>query len=60
MTSRAERDRANVAESLRRHGFGAAGIESVFAAEAEFVRRERAAKRAKPVEPTALDFGDWE
>lgn len=38
------------------------GIEAVFASEAQIaanVRAKRAANR-KPVEQSALDFGDWE
>ena len=60
--SKAHADRAGVTESLRRHGFDQAGIDAWFAAEAEIQRRERAKRAAnrKPVEQTALDFGEWE
>lgn len=58
--SKAHADRENVTEALRRHGFDQAGIDAWFVAEAEIQRRERAKRTAKPVEATALDFGDWE
>jgi hypothetical protein len=59
MTSRAERDRENVAESLRRHGFTPAEVEAWFVAEAEMAKREADKRRAnrKPVEhETLFDF----
>lgn len=57
--SRAHKDRPAVEESLRGHGFTEAEVETFFVAEAEFARRDAAKKSAKPVEQTALDFGDW-
>ena len=59
MTSRAERDRENVAESLRRHGFKPAEVEAWFVVEAEMAKREADKRRAnrKPVEQkTLFDF----
>lgn len=62
MASNAHKNRAEVTESLRRFGMAESGIEAVFASEAQIaanVAAKRAANR-KPVEATALDFGDWE
>lgn len=60
MASNASKDRAAVEESLRAFGFGDKGIEAVFSFEDSTDAGVKAKKRAKPVEQTALDFGDWE
>lgn len=62
MASNAHKNRAEVTESLRRFGMAEAGIEAVFASEAQIAENARAKRAAnrKPVEATALDFGDWE
>lgn len=55
--SKAHADRANVAESLKRHGFDEAGVQAFFDAEAEIQRRTRAKRAVKPVEQATLfDF----
>lgn len=54
--SRAGKDRENVTAALKQHGFDEAGIASILIVEEEIARR---AKARKPVEQTALDFGDW-
>lgn len=57
--SEAHKDRENVEESLRRHGFDDAGVQAFFDAEAEIQRRARAKRAAnrKPVEAEMLfDF----
>lgn len=62
MASNAHKNRAEVTESLRRFGMAESAIETVFASEAQIasnVAAKRAANR-KPVEQSALDFGDWE
>lgn len=57
--SRAHQDEANVRDSLRRHGFGESGINSMLAMEtAVQAEKDRLAKAVKYQE-TALDFGDW-
>lgn len=55
-------NREEMTESLRRFGMAEEAIAKVWESEdqiAEAKRAKRAANR-KPVEPTALDFGDWE
>jgi len=57
-----EAQRAEMSESLRRFGMAESTIAKVWAHEnvaAANARAKRAANR-KPVEQTALDFGDWE
>ena len=55
MASKAHQDRENVTESLRRFGFGEAGIEAMFTMEAQIEAGKR--KRPKPVEAeTLFDF----
>lgn len=57
--SKAHQDRANVEESLRRHGFDSAGVQAFFDAEAEITRREaakRAANRKTVQAETLFDF----
>lgn len=55
-------NREEMTESLRRFGMAEQAIAKVWENEdqiAEAKRAKRAANR-KPVEQTALDFGDWE
>lgn len=60
MATKAQRE--EMTESLRRFGMADDAIAKVWEHEdvaAANARAKRAADR-KPVEPTALDFGDWE
>lgn len=59
MASAASKDRAAVEDSLRRFGFGERGIAAVLENEERIAAGLEAKRKAKPVEPTALDFGDW-
>ena len=55
-------NREEMTESLRRFGMADSAIAKVWESEdqiAEAKRAKRAANR-KPVEQSALDFGDWE
>ncbi|UDL16321.1 hypothetical protein SEA_ZOOMAN_350 [Microbacterium phage Zooman] len=49
-------------ESLRRFGWGEAGIASIEANEAAIAEGQRAKRRAnrQKVSAPALDFGDWD
>lgn len=55
--SNAHADREQVTESLRRFGFGEAGIRAMFDMEAQITADKRARARVKPVEAeTLFDF----
>ena len=60
MASKAER--AEMSESLRRFGMAESAIAKVWESEDQIAANARAKRAAnrKPVEQTALDFGDWE
>ena len=57
--SKAHRDRANVEESLRRHGFDDAGVQAFFDAEAEIQKRARAKRAANRVQVEAETLFDF-
>lgn len=53
-------NREEMTESLRRFGMAEEAIVKVWESEDQIAEAKRAKRAAKPVEPTALDFGDWE
>ena len=60
MASNAQRE--EMSESLRRFGMAEDAIAKVWENEDQITANARAkrAANAKPIEQTALDFGDWE
>lgn len=59
MASKAQRE--EMSESLRRFGMADSAIAKVWESEDQIAANARAKRAAnhKPVEQTALDFGDW-
>ena len=55
-------NREEMTESLRRFGMAESAIAKVWESEDQIAANERAKRAAsrKPVQQTALDFGDWE
>lgn len=55
-------NREEMTESLRRFGMAEEAIVKVWESEDQIAKAKRAKRAAdrKPVEQTALDFGDWE
>lgn len=60
MATKAQRE--EMTESLRRFGMADDAIAKVWESEAQIAANARAKRAAnrKPVEQSALDFGDWE